>query len=94
MNELTHELLQELVEKDFDRMDFADKPMTEYCGYHRTKHIQMATQMTIQYIQAKRESAISYSEIKDFIHGLNHIFFNGAAAGQFFTWQKGGKDEG
>ena len=28
------------------------------------------------------------SEVEDFIHGLNHVFFNGVGAGQYFEWSK------
>jgi hypothetical protein len=28
------------------------------------------------------------TEVNDFIHGLNHGFFNGVAAGQNFEWER------
>ena len=71
---------------DFDQFDFADKPMERYCAYHRTKHIQMATQLTLNFIELG--DYVSTDDINDFIHGLNHIFFNGVAAGQAFEWKK------
>ena len=70
------------IEKDFDKFDFTDKPMEKYCAYNRTKHIQMATQIVIQAFGENADSPSRY--VADFIHGLNHIFFNGVAAGQSF----------
>lgn len=78
--------VEQNIEKDFDRFDFTDKPMEKYCAYNRTKHIQMATQIVIQAFGAHADSPSRY--IEDFIHGLNHIFFNGVAAGQSFEWSK------
>lgn len=79
--------IEEKVRKDFDEFDFADKPMKKYCAYHRTKHIQMTTQIVMNVIELSDH--ISMQDIDDLIHGLNHIFFNGVAAGQAFEWGKG-----
>ena len=89
MNNLEYAAVELLVTKDFDAFDFADKPMEKYCAYNRTKHIQMATQLTIQAFS----EPIGYFDaatVEDFIHGLNHLFFNGVAAGQSFEHFKGG----
>ena len=78
--------VEEKVQNDFDQFDFADKPMEKHCYYYRTKHIQMATQIVVNYIELG--DYISMRDIDDLIHGLNHIFFNGVAAGQAFEWNK------
>lgn len=78
--------VEEKVRNDFDEFDFADKPMEKYCAYNRTKHIQMATQIVINAIELG--DYVSMRDIDDLIHGLNHIFFNGVAAGQSFEWFK------
>ena len=79
--------VEEKVRNDFDEFDFADKPMEKYpCAYHRTKHIQMATQIVLNCIELG--DYVSMRDIDDLIHGLNHIFFNGAAAGQAFEWSR------
>ena len=74
--------IAEKVTHDFDAFDFADKPMETHCPYNRTKHIQMATQLTLNVFSWKE--CYSMTEVDDFIHGLNHLFFNGVAAGQSF----------
>lgn len=84
---LEYAAIEEMVMVDFDAFDFVDKPMQKYCYYHRDKHIKMATQLTLNAFAGK--SMYLMSEIEDFIHGLNHIFFNGVAAGQCFEWYKG-----
>ena len=78
--------VEEKVRKDFDQFDFADKPMEKYCMYHRNKHISMATQIVLNCIELG--DYVSMRDIDDLIHGLNHIFFNGVAAGQSFEWFK------
>ena len=78
--------IEEKVRKDFDEFDFADNPMEKYCAYNRTKHIQMATQIVVNCIELG--DYVSMRDIDDLIHGLNHIFFNGVAAGQSFEWFK------
>ena len=90
MNNLEYAAVELLVAKDFDKFDFANKPMEKYCAYNRTKHIQMATQLTIQALGEKEW--LDKHEVEDYIHGLNHIFFNGVAAGQYFEWHKGEDD--
>lgn len=80
-----HEIEAKVI-ADFDEFDFADKPMEQFCHYHRTKHIQMATQLTLNAFAWKQ--CYSMTEVDDFIHGLNHVFFNGVAAGQSFEWAK------
>lgn len=78
--------VEQNIEKDFDEFDFADKPMEKYCAHNRTKHIQMATQIVIQVFGENADAPSR--DVADFIHGLNHIFFNGVAAGQAFAWFK------
>jgi len=85
-NNLEYAAVRILVEQDFNGFDFADKPMEKYCAYNRTKHIQLATQLVCQSFRDK--TYFDYEEVNDFIHGLNHIFFNGVAAGQSFAWTK------
>lgn len=85
--------IEKKVAEDFDKFDsayFADKPMEKYCAYHCTKHIQMATQLVINYIEATNyvTNYLTAVEVDDFIHGLNHVFFNGVGAGQCFEWSK------
>lgn len=79
-------LIEEKVRNDFDEFDFADKSMQKFCEYHRAKHISMATQIVMNAIECG--DYVSAIEINDMVHGLNHIFFNGVAAGQGFEWQK------
>ena len=67
-------------------MDFKNKPMETYCAYNRTKHIQMTTQIVFNAFSWKQ--CYSMTEVDDMIHGLNHLFFNGVAAGQFFEHQQ------
>lgn len=74
--------IEEKVQKDFDQFDFEDKPMEKYCAYNRTKHIQMATQIVLNCIELG--DYVSMIDIIDLVHGLNHLFFNGVAAGQSF----------
>ena len=83
--------IEEKVRKDFDEFDFTDKPMEKYCAYNRTKHIQMATQIVVNCLDCGDYP--SMQDIDDLIHGLNHIFFNGVAAGQSFEWFKGKEEE-
>ena len=78
--------IEKKIAEDFDKFDFADKPMEKYCDYHRDKHVKMATQLTINAFTGKKTYLIS--EVEDFIHGLNHVFFNGVGAGQCFEWSK------
>ena len=91
MKDTMYELINEKVENDFNKFDFADKPMEKYCMYHRTKHIQMATQIVMNCIELG--DYVSAMDINDLIHGLNHLFFNGAAAGQTLEWSKEKKHE-
>ena len=86
MSNLERAAVEALITKDFDQFDFADKPMEKYCAYNRTKHIQMATQLVCNAFQ--HQSCVDSVEVEDFIHGLNHLFFNGVAAGQSFEWFK------
>lgn len=79
--------IEEKVRKDFDEFDFTDKPMEKYCAYNRTKHIQMATQIVVNCLNCGDYP--SMQDIDDLVHGLNHLFFNGVAAGQSFEWFKG-----
>lgn len=83
---LEYAAIEEKVTADFNTFDFADKPMEKYCAYHRTKHIQMATNLTLNAFAWKR--CYTLGEVDDFIHGLNHVFFNGVGAGQCFEWSK------
>jgi len=80
-------IIEHFVTEDFDQFDFSDEPMKKYCTYNRTKHIQMATQLVRQ--RFENEAVIDWTEIEDYIHGLNHIFYNGVAAGQTFEWRNG-----
>ena len=77
--------VEEKVRKDFDNFD-SKQDMEEYCSYFRNKHIQMATQIVVNCIELG--DYVSMQDIDDLIHGLNHIFFNGVAAGQAFEWRK------
>ena len=84
-------LVNEKVENDFNQFDFADKPMEKYCAYNRTNHIQMATQIVMNCIELG--DYVSAADINDLVHGLNHLFFNGVAAGQTLEWSKEKKHE-
>ena len=79
---LNRAAIEEKVRQDFEKFDFADQPMEKYCAYNRTKHIQMATQIVLNCIE--QGDYVSMIEIDDLVHGLNHLFFNGVAAGQSF----------
>ncbi len=81
---LDYNFIADLVRQDFNQFDFADQPMEKYCGYHKLKHIDMVTHLVINTFH----SGESFTTIQDFVHGLNHIFFNGVAAGQSFEWRK------
>lgn len=81
-NNLEYAAVRILVEQDFNRFDFIKKSMEKYCDYNRTKHIQLVTQLVCQ--SFKDKTYFDHEEVNDFIHGLNHIFFNGVAAGQSF----------
>lgn len=83
--------IEEKVRKDFDEFDFANKPMEKYCAYNRTKHIQMATQIVVNCLDCGDYP--SMQDIDDLVHGLNHLFFNGVAAGQSFEWFKGKEEK-
>ena len=63
--------VEEKVRNDFDEFDFDDKPMEKYCAYNRTKHIQMATQIILNVLEAGDYP--SMRDIDDLIHGLNHL---------------------
>lgn len=80
------QLIEEKIANDFDRFEFTDASMEQYCSYHRSKHIAMATQIVMNYINNTDYAYLD--DINDLIHGLNHIFFNGVAAGQTFEWFK------
>lgn len=82
--------IEKKIAEDFDKFDFADKPMQKYCEYHRTKHIMMAAQLVINFIEAANyvTNYPSAIEVDDMIHGINHVFFNGVAAGQNFEWER------
>ena len=84
--------IEEKVRNDFDEFDFADKPMEKYCAYNRTKHIQMATQIVQNYCDGTFIDDYTTEDVNDLIHGLNHLFFNGVAAGQAFEWNKGKRE--
>lgn len=83
-------VIEKKIAEDFDKFDFADKPMEKYCAYHRMKHIQIASQLVINFIEAANyvTNYPSAVEVDDMIHGLNHVFFNGVAAGQNFEWER------
>ena len=83
---LSDMLLEYFIAEDFDKFDFADKPMRQFCEYNRSKHISMACQLVRQ--RFAHDTVYEWVEVEDFIHGLNHIFFNGVAAGQAFEWKK------
>lgn len=89
---LEYAAIEEKVTADFDAFDFAGYLMEKYCAYHRVKHIQMAVNLTLNAFAWK--TCYTSSEVDDFIHGLNHVFFNGVSAGQCFEWCKErGKNE-
>ena len=67
---------------DFDNMDYPSRPMKEKCSYNRERHFCMATRLTIQAF-SWQECVMLTREVQDFIHGLNHLFFNGFAAGEW-----------
>lgn len=81
---LDYNFIADLVRQDFNQFDFADQPMENYCGYFKLKHIDMVTHLVINTFR----SGDSFTAIQDFVHGLNHVFFNGVAAGQAFEWRK------
>ena len=78
--------IEKRIAADFDEMDFTDKPMENFCAYQRTKHIQMATQLVLNAFSWKMNC--NEWEVDDMIHGLNHLFFNGVNAGQWFAYQQ------
>ena len=57
-----------------------------YCEYNKEKHLSMCVNLVRQAFTWKQ--CYSTTELYDFIHGLNHLFFNGVAAGQCFEWKK------
>jgi hypothetical protein len=80
---LNYAEIEEKVIADFSIFDSANNLMEKRCAYNYMKHIQMATQLTINVFSEK--TCYSETEIDDFVHGLNHLFFNGVAAGQSFA---------
>jgi len=79
---LEYTAIEALVRQDFEKFDFADQPMTKYCEYNKEKHLSMCVNLVRQAFTWKQ--CYSATELYDFIHGLNHLFFNGVAAGQWF----------
>lgn len=78
--------VEKKVVEDFDKFDFAGKPMEKYCAHNRKWHIQMATRLALSLFWNK--DYYIDNELEDFIHGLNYVFFNGVAAGQNFEWER------
>lgn len=89
MNNFNYEIVEFYVIKDFDSFNFIDKPIEWYCAYNRSKHIQMATHLTLKTF-TECEKSFGTVDLEDFIHGLNHIFFNGVVAGQNLEQFRGG----
>lgn len=79
-------ILEHLIAEDFDKFDFDDKPMRQFCECERSRHISMACRLVQQ--RFAYDTVYEWTDVKDFIHGLNHIFFNGVTAGQVFEWQR------
>jgi len=83
---LEYTAIETLVRQDFEQFDFADQPMEKYCKYNKNKHISMSVNLVRQAFGWKNH--FNAAELNDFIHGLNHLYFNGVAAGQSFEWYK------
>lgn len=83
MNGLSYDIIAELAANDFDFFDDSKGSVKAYCGYNRTRHINMVAQLTKQ--RFAHETVYEWQEVEDFIHGLNHVFFNGVMAGEILT---------
>lgn len=77
---LDYMTIETMVRQDFETFDFSPSPIDKYCQWHKKRHIGMATQLTINAFSNK--TSYLMSEVEDFIHGLNHLFFLGVGAGQ------------
>ena len=79
---LKYETIEEYVRQDFNVFDFNNRPVRKNCEYNVNKHIAMCVNLVQQAFSYKQ--CYSNAELNSFIHGLNHLFFNGLAAGQWF----------
>jgi len=78
--------IRAIVLDDLAPMDFADKPIDKYAEYSKTKYVDMATKLAQDWFWIRFYNNILTpyweTEMQDFIHGLNHCFMWGVAAGQ------------
>lgn len=71
------EQIETMVREDFEQFTRGDiEPIPQY---YKRKHIALATQLVEQAYSWKE--CYSMTEVRDFIHGLNHLFFLGEGAG-------------
>lgn len=77
---LEYQAVETMVREDFEAFDFSDSPIERYCQWSKKHHIQRAAQLTMQAFSNK--VCYSTTEVADFVHGLNHLFFLGVGAGQ------------
>lgn len=87
---LIYQNVETLVRQDFEAFDFSNSPIERCCQWHKKRHIHMATQLTLNAFSNK--SCYMKSDVEDFVHGLNHLFFLGVGCGQ--TMERTGTDEG
>ena len=80
---LTFEDIEKMVREDLDKFDFADHPIDKYAAYSKDKYINQATWLALgKHIDSSGIIRCEGIELMDFIHGLNHCFMWGIAAGQ------------
>ena len=74
--------MEALVLEDFETFNHNGKKIVGlHTYYFYKKHIQMAAQLTEQRFGKFKPEFSKRTDVKDFIHGLNHLFFFGVAAG-------------
>ena len=77
---LDYQTVETMVRQDFEAFDFSNSPIEKKCAWHKKQYIRMATQMVLNAFSNK--TCYLMSEVEDFIHGLNHLFFLGVGCGQ------------
>lgn len=68
---MTYQEIENIVSEDFAQFDVDDW----VASHMRKRHIQLATKLALDFARTNDNAAV-----RDFIHGLNHIFFFGYCA--------------
>ena len=83
---LDYMTIEMMVRQDFETFDLLSSPIERHCPWHKKRHISMATQLTINAFSNK--TCYLVSEVEDFVHGLNHLFFLGVGCGQTLEYDE------